>query len=62
MANFAVIENDIVINIIVADTKEIAELVTGLTCVEYTKSNPAGTGWTYKDGKFIMPSESIIEE
>jgi hypothetical protein len=47
MANFAVISGDIVNNVIVADTLEIAELVTGQTCVEYTDTNPAGIGWTY---------------
>lgn len=55
MANYAVIDNNIVINIIVADTKEIAEEVTGLTCVEYTDENPAGIGWTYDGENFISP-------
>lgn len=55
MATFAVIVDDLVMNVIVADTKEIAELVTGLTCVEYTDSNPAGIGWTYEGGVFIAP-------
>jgi hypothetical protein len=55
MANFAEIQNGVVTNVIVADTKEIAELVTGLTCVEYTDSNPAGIGWTYDGTKFIAP-------
>jgi hypothetical protein len=55
MANFAEIQDGVVTNVIVADTKEIAELVTGLTCVEYTDSNPAGIGWTYDGKKFIAP-------
>jgi hypothetical protein len=55
MPNFAEIENGVVTNVIIADTKEIAELVTGLTCVEYTNSNPAGIGWTYDGKKFIAP-------
>ena len=55
MANFAEIQNGVVTNVIVADTKEIAELVTGLTCVEYTDENPAGIGWTYDGSKFIPP-------
>lgn len=62
MLNFAVINNNIVENVIVADTKEIAELVTNKTCVEYTESNPAGIGWTYENGKFIAPPQPIIEE
>jgi hypothetical protein len=55
MATFAEIQDGVVTNVIVADTKEIAELVTGLTCVEYTDSNPAGIGWTYDGTKFIAP-------
>jgi hypothetical protein len=59
MATFAVMNSNIVENIIVADTKEIAEQVTGKECVEYTDSNPAGIGWTYADGVFTAP---VIEE
>jgi hypothetical protein len=55
MATFAEIQDGVVTNVIIADTKEIAELVTGLTCVEYTDSNPAGIGWTYDGTKFIAP-------
>lgn len=56
MATFAEIKNGVVINIIVADTKEIAELVTQSTCAEYTDSNPAAIGWNYSDGTFMQPS------
>lgn len=35
MKHWAVIENNIVVNTIIADTKEIAESLTGLTCVEF---------------------------
>jgi len=59
MATFAVIENDIVTNVIVADTKEVAETVTGLTCIEYTEENPAGIDWTYDGENFIAP---VIKE
>jgi hypothetical protein len=63
MANFAVIVENVVVNVIVADTKEIAELVTSETCVEYTEENPAGIGYTYENGTFIYPSQPpIIEE
>jgi hypothetical protein len=55
MANFAVIKNGVVNNVIVADIKEVAELVTGLTCVEYTDENPAGIGWTYDGVNFVAP-------
>lgn len=59
MANFAVLAGNTVSNVIVADTLEIAELVTGSTCVEYTDDNPAGIGWTYADGVFTAP---VVEE
>ena len=55
MANYAVIKDGIVNNVIVADTKEIAETVTGLTCIKYTDENPAGIGWTYDGAEFIAP-------
>ena len=55
MANFAEIKDGVVTNVIVADTKEIAEQVTGLTCVEYTEENPAGIGWTYDGANFVAP-------
>jgi hypothetical protein len=55
MATFAVIHDNIVINAIVADTKEVAETVTGLTCVEYTDENPAGIGWGYDGSTFQAP-------
>jgi hypothetical protein len=55
MATYAVIENDIVINVIVADTVEIAEEVTGKTCVEYNDNNLAGIGWAYDGEKFVAP-------
>ena len=34
MANYAVIESGMVVNAIVADSKEIAEEVTGRLCIE----------------------------
>jgi hypothetical protein len=50
--NFAVIEDGIVVNTIVADSQSIAEEVTGLTCIEYT-TEPAEPGGTYSNGAFI---------
>lgn len=55
MATFAVIENNTVTNVVVAETKEIAETVTGLTCIEYTEENPAGIGWGYDGINFVEP-------
>lgn len=50
--SFAAIENGIIINTIIADSKSIAEELTGLTCIEYT-TEPAETGGTYSNGVFI---------
>jgi hypothetical protein len=60
--NLAIIENNIVVNTIVAESKEIAEQITGLTCVEFTLENPAviGLGW---DGTlFEQPPKMTDEE
>ena len=60
MANYAVIKDGIVDNVIVADTQEIAEQATGLTCVEieYLPGSP-GIGWSYDGAEFTAP---IVEE
>ncbi len=55
MPNFAVLDGINVINTIVADSKAIAEELTGHTCVEFTSSDPATIGGTYEDGYFIEP-------
>jgi hypothetical protein len=63
MAKFAILENNIVINIIIADSKEIAEEATGLSAVEYTDENTAKIGQTYDsvNNVFYTPEE-ISEE
>jgi hypothetical protein len=60
--NFAVISGNSVTNIIVADSKEIAEEVTGLLCVEYTDENPARIDWIYDGVNFINPSSEETPE
>lgn len=57
MSNFAIIENGIVLNTIVADSKAIAEEVTGKICVEYTDSNPAYIGLGYNGTTFEQPAQ-----
>lgn len=56
MATFAVIENGLVSNVIVADTLEIAQSVVGGLCVEYTTETPAGIGWLYNGKTFTDPN------
>ncbi len=56
MANFAVLDDITIINIIVADSKEIAEQATSKVCVQYSETDIVDIGGTYVDGEFIpMP-------
>ena len=57
MANFATIENGKVTNIILAESKAIAEEVTGKTCAEFTDSNPAHIGLGYDGTTFEQPAQ-----
>lgn len=59
MAKFAVIENEKVINLIVADTKEIAETATGFTCVEFTSEDKIDIGDNWDGSEFTKP---VVEE
>jgi len=54
MANYLVIENDTIVNIIVADTLQIAEEVTGKEVAEST-SNEIGIGWSRLGGEWVKP-------
>ena len=62
MAYFAVIDNtDTVVNKIVADSLEIAEQVTGLTCVEYTLGdNEPKMYCLYINGKTVYDDSNLI--
>ena len=53
MPNFAVLDGENVLNTILADSKAIAEEVTGKTCVEFSATDRAETGGTYVGGVFI---------
>jgi len=55
MPNFAIIEDGKVINTILADSKFIADEVTGKSCVEYTNENPASIGLGYDGITFEQP-------
>lgn len=59
MATFAVIDNGIIVNTILAASKEIAEDVTGLTCIEYDENSLfVSIGESVIDGKFGTSLES----
>lgn len=60
MATFAVINNGVVENCIVADSLAIAEEVTGLTCVEYTQDTEVSVGYLYDNGIFTNPNPPVI--
>jgi hypothetical protein len=62
MATFAALSGNQVNNIIVANTLEDAELVTGSTCIEYENNNPARIGDIYDGTKFITLAPELTEE
>ena len=55
--SFAVIVDKIVVNTIVAETQEIAEMVTEKNCVEYNKTKFVDIGYSYDPirNAFIPP-------
>jgi flavin reductase (DIM6/NTAB) family NADH-FMN oxidoreductase RutF len=57
MSNYALIKDGVVVNVIVADDQETANLFG--TAVEYTDSKPAGIGWTYDGTSFKAP---VVQE
>jgi hypothetical protein len=57
MANYAIIEDGKVTNTILAESKAIAEEVTGKTCVEFTDANPACIGLGYDGTTFEQPAQ-----
>jgi hypothetical protein len=63
MADFAIHDGSTVVNVIVADSQEIAEEVTGLSAVETT--GEPWIGWTLSDGVWVAPPQpepEFIEE
>jgi phosphoenolpyruvate synthase/pyruvate phosphate dikinase len=57
MPKFAVIKDNLVVNVIIADTQEIAEAITNEFCIN---SETAGVGFTYDPeiGNFL---ELLVE-
>ena len=63
MVNFAVIKDNKVENVIVADSKAIAEEVTGFTCIQYdTNTETPHVGLNYADGVFEQPALAVPTE
>lgn len=53
MATYAQIENNIVVNTVVADAEWIAEQPG--EWIEYTEENPCGIGWDVVNGFCVVP-------
>jgi hypothetical protein len=60
MTNFAIVNNNIVETVIVADTKEIALEVTSADDAVETTGEP-WTGWTLIDGVWSAPEPEVTE-
>jgi len=58
MPNFAVIRNNEISTVVVADSKEDAEQLMEATCVEIEVGAPQGAGWIW-DGTNFTPPEPI---
>lgn len=55
MAKFAIHDGQTVINVITADSKKTAELITGMQVLEI-KEIPYGIGWYLENSKWYAPS------
>lgn len=53
MASYAQVENNVVVNVVVADADWVA-LQSG-EWIEYTAENPCGIGWDVENGVCIVP-------
>lgn len=60
MNTFAVLINNVVSNVIVADDLVIAQEITGQMCIEVTHLQ-VGIGWTYDGTNFIEPMQNLTE-
>ena len=57
MPNFAKLdENNAVVDIIVADNKEIADVITGTDCVLIEDGLRVSLGFVYEDNNFVNPN------
>jgi hypothetical protein len=55
MPNFAVIRNNEIFTVIVADSKEDAEQLMQETCIEIAVGAAAGAGWIWDGTNFTPP-------
>jgi hypothetical protein len=57
MANFAVLKDNVVVNIIVAESIKDAIEATGLNCVLCSEETPVQINWVYDGINFNHPIE-----
>lgn len=64
MTYFAALSNNIVQNIITAETHADAEIATGLSCIKLTGGHYASIGFSYdsETDSFINPNPVVEEE
>ena len=62
--HYAVIDGNIISNVVVAMSLEHAEATTGKECFEVTAENPAEVGWEYDSvsGRCIVPKMYVTIE
>jgi hypothetical protein len=58
---FAVLDGTTVKNVIVAESQEIADMVTATTCIEYTPEKPAAIGWVYDEATDTFSDPNAAE-
>ena len=60
MFNFAVVKDGQIDNLIIADSKDIAEELTGMECIQYDiLSILPQCGWSVVDGEIINPNPIV---
>jgi hypothetical protein len=62
MTKYAVINENVVVNLILADSVEIAEQVTGHTCIECTDLLNPNIGYLWDGDSFTVPETPIVED
>lgn len=59
---FFIVQDEKIVNIILADSQEIAELVTGLTAIAEGDAKVQGSDigfvWNEASGQYVMPEDS----
>ena len=59
MKTFALLQNNVVANVIAANTQKDADFVSNGNAIEYQATDSVGIGWIYDGKNFIAP---VIQE